>query len=337
MQRVIDLRDIRLIVVHHTEPDHSGSIPKLLEKLGGDRVLVVGHRLAGDLLRHFYGLHRINFRPVEDNETLTIGRYALKFIHTPMLHWPDTIMTYISELGVLLTCDAFGSFSAPDAVFDDEMRDLEKYLEYTRKYVVSIVGKYREYIAKAIDKVVSSGLAVKIIAPGHGVVWRSKPSLIVDYYYRIATGSLIDEKKIVIVYCSSYGLKDNVVYTVKRRLEERGYKVVLLRFSYDDYASLGSVLGEMFDAALIVIVASVYDGGLFPLVDYMLSLVRSKVRLPKKVLGVISYGWSSARKLFESKLREAGLNVIDVVDFRGKGSEDIVNEILSKILNAVQA
>ncbi len=335
LQKIVDLRDIKIIVVHHAEPDHSGSIPKLLERVGIERVTILGHRFAEDLLKYFYGVHSIKFQPVKDGDSIAVGNYTLRFIHTPMLHWPDTIMTYIPQLNVLLTGDAFGSFSAPNAVFDDELADLDGYLESIRKYVVSVIGKYREFITKAIDKLVNLKLDVRIIAPAHGIIWRSRPDLIMDYYYRISNGTLLDDRKIVIIYCSMYGLKDNVIVNVKKRLEERGYKVVLLRFSYDDHAPIGNVLGEIIDAALIIVVASVYEGEIFPMLSYILNLAKTKIRMPKKVIGVLSYGWSPAKELFETRLREAGFEIVDIICFRGKGSENVSGQIVNRVLKVL--
>ncbi len=336
LQRVVDLRDVKILVTHHSEPDHSGAVPRLLERRGRE-LRVLGHPMAGEILKHFYGVRDMNFVPVKDNDLLSVGGYTLRFIHTPMLHWPDTIMTYIPQLGVLLTCDAFGSFSTPEGIFDDELKNMDEYLAATREYAVSIVGKYREFIAKAVDKLRGLGVSPRIVAPAHGVVWRTRPEFIIDYYCKISDGSLLDARKVLILYCSMYGLKNNIVEELSKRLRDEGYNTVLLKFSYDEHAPPGRVLGELFDSALVIVITSTYEGGLYPPLMHILDLVKVKVRLPKKTVGVISYGWTSPRDLFERALREAGLDVVDIIDFRGQGTAEIVERTLRSVSRALSS
>lgn len=143
LREVADPRDVDYVVVHHMEQDHSGSLPKILEVNGG-RAEVLGHPLTGRMIRAFYGLNP-RFRGVKDGESFLVGGKTLRFLYTPWLHWPETIMTYIVEDAVLLSCDAFGSFSIPPALFDSDEQVVSDYFKHVRKYVVDIVGRYSDY------------------------------------------------------------------------------------------------------------------------------------------------------------------------------------------------
>lgn len=151
VRRIVDPRDIKYIVVHHMEPDHSGSLPKLLSETGVKPTLV-GRPLVKDMLKFFYGIET-NFKAVKDLDALNIGSVELRFIHIPWLHRPDTIATYIKDLKVLLTCDAFGGYWIPPTLYDDEDSVVQQYLLYVRKYVATVIGHYSEYILKNIEKV----------------------------------------------------------------------------------------------------------------------------------------------------------------------------------------
>ena len=109
LSKIIDLKDIDFIVLHHMEQDHSGSLPKILE-LNNYKATILAHPLARDMIESFYGI-KPRFKPIKDGEILNVGKYSLKFLCTPWLHWPETMVTYVKELSVLLTCDIFGGFS----------------------------------------------------------------------------------------------------------------------------------------------------------------------------------------------------------------------------------
>jgi len=177
--KLIDIKDITHIVVHHMEPDHSGSLPKVLE-LNGYKAKIIGHTLVKRMIESFYGIEP-KFKEIKDGETITIDSIKLRFIHTPWLHWPETIMSYIVNYEVLLSGDVFGGFSIPKSIFDDNDKVILSYLPYVRKYVATIIGHYKEHITKNINKINDLGISIKIVAPSHGLIWRKSPKTIVDY------------------------------------------------------------------------------------------------------------------------------------------------------------
>jgi len=330
LRKVVDPKDVRYVVVHHMEPDHSGSLPKLLGIVGVDRVEILGHPMAGSMIRSFYGIDA-RFRPVKDLEALRIGRYTIRFIHTPWLHWPETIMSFVEELGALLSCDAFGGYSIPSTLFDDDLDDIEEYLEFVRKYIVTVIGFYRPFIAKNIDKIRSLNLDVKIVAPSHGVVWRRDPSRIVDYYYRASRGEIVDPKKITVIYSSMYGFLEEAVSKIVDALRSKGFRVAIHRFVESEHASLGNALSDAFDSSLLILGISTYEGGIFPLMKMVLDALGKKVTVPKRVVVLASYGWGSPRNVLEKMVRDAGHEVVEVIDFRGRASSEVIERVLSLV------
>lgn len=329
LRRVVDPRDVVALVVHHTEPDHSGALPKLVKSVG-KRVAVYGHSLALSMLRSFYGID-FEPHPVKDLERVRFGNYAVTFIHTPWLHWPDTIMSFVEELKTLLTCDAFGAFSIPHSVFDEDL-SIDEYLEYVRKYIVTVIGHYIEYVSRNIDKVRSLNLEIEVVAPAHGVVWRRNPAKIIEYYYRASRGELVDPRKVTMVYSSMYGFLHDVMRRVEEELVSEGYRVRKHAFLSDSQASIGDALSDIFDSSTVILGLSTYEASVFPAMKYLLDLVREKIRFrKKKIIALTSYGWASPRKAIENILQNLNAEIVGIIDFRGRAPAEIVDKIVELV------
>ncbi|MEM4461522.1 MAG: FprA family A-type flavoprotein [Candidatus Bathyarchaeia archaeon] len=324
VREVSDPEDIRYIVVHHVEQDHSGSIQRILEANSGVAE-VLCHPLATKMLQSLYTTP-FRFRVVRDGEELLLGGRTLKFIYTPWLHWPETMVSYIVEDGVLISCDIFGGFSIPLMIFDDE-KDLTDYLKYVRKYVVDIVGYYSDYILKALDKMKNSGISPKIIAPAHGLIFRRNPRIIMDYYERIARG-LPEKGKVTIVYNSMYGSVYEAISYAVGYLEKMGVKPIVFRFTDSEHPPIGDILSEIVDSDALIIGVSIYENDLFPYMSYLLELMARKIRVGKPILLISSYGWSRvASAKVSEKLAKTSFEMVGVVEFQGRPSIDDLRKI----------
>jgi flavorubredoxin len=337
LRRVVDLRDVKYIVTHHTEPDHSGSLPKLLE-VTGNAPTVLGHPIAKQLISAFYGIEP-RFRAVKDLEELVVGGKKLRFIYIPWLHWPDTIATYIADYGALLTCDAFGGFGLPKTLYDDDEAVVEWYKPFVRKYVVDIVGHYREYIVKNIEKIRSLNIDVKIVAPAHGLVWRRNPKEVIDLYYDIGSAKP-SEGKVLVVYSSMYGIQEKSMNIVIEELRARGFKTVTHKFTDREHASLGDVLADAIDAEAIVIGISTYDAAPFALVELVIKLLVEKVNAEKPVLIITTFGWG---KLSEDTIKNlfssSRFRIVDIVSVRGAPQKSDVERLkqgVEKLVNSIR-
>lgn len=173
LRSLVDPQDITHIVVHHMEPDHSGSLNEVLKE-NRFKAEVLGHPLTREMLRSFYGIEA-KFKPVRDGDGIGLRDLDLKFIHTPWLHWPETIMSYLEDRGILFSGDAFGGFSIPEELFDDREETVSKYLPSVRKYISNIIGGYRNHILKNVQKLEDRGIKIRLIAPAHGLIWRRDP------------------------------------------------------------------------------------------------------------------------------------------------------------------
>lgn len=197
----IDVKNIDYIVVDHTEPDHAGSVEKLLNIAKNAKV--VASSTAIKFLKNIVN-HPFEAIEVKDGSSLDLGGKTLKFISAPLLHWPDTIYTYIPEEKLLITCDSFGCHYSSEKVFNDLIEDKEKYMDALKYYFDCIMGPFKPYVLKACSKI--ENLPIDIICPGHGPILRDTPQKIVELYKNWSIEEDIFKKKeITICYVSAYG------------------------------------------------------------------------------------------------------------------------------------
>jgi len=336
LKKIVDLRDIKYIVVHHMEPDHSGAIPRLLQEAGKEPV-VLGHPIAKNLFISFYGFEP-KFRVVKDLEELVVGGKKLRFIYIPWLHWPDTIATYLEDLGVVLTCDAFGGYGIPKSLYDDSDSVVEEFLPLARKYLANIVGHYREHIVKNIEKLLGLGIEIKIVAPAHGLVWIRNPRTIIDYYYKLGKAEP-ENRKILVIYSSMYGFLEKAVNIAVEELVNKGFKVKIYRFADREQPHISDILGDAIDSNAIVLGISTYDGDIFPVIRYVVQLLIDKINADKPILIINNYAWG---KLQEDKLnnlfKTSKFKIVDVVYVNGLPQENDVEKIkqnIEKLVNTI--
>ncbi|HDD25628.1 MAG TPA: FprA family A-type flavoprotein [Acidilobales archaeon] len=327
LSRVVDVKDIDYVVIHHMEQDHSGSLPKVLEA-NGFKATVVAHPMVRGMIGSFYGI-KPKFKVVKDGEVLKLGKYSLRFIYTPWLHWPETIVSYVEELGTLISCDVFGAYSIPRSLFDDELSkdELGKYLDYARKYVITVVGHYKDYIIKGIDKIKSLGLDIKVIAPAHGLIWRRESKVIVSKYVGWAEGKPKD-KKVTVIYDSMYGYVKEAMEVLIGELVKVGAEVKVHAFTEDSHPPVSDVLSDVADSQVIVIGVSTYEGGAFPEILRVAGLMAMKATYRKPVIIVTAYGWGGiATKQVKDLLTKAGYEVIKTIEFKGKPKEEHIKDL----------
>ncbi len=332
LEKVVDLRDITKVVIHHMEPDHSGSLPPVLKTLG-DKVEVIGHPLVARMLESFYGI-KPKFRAMNFKEPSDLGGLKVKFIHTPWLHWPETTMTYVIDKGILFTGDAFGGYSVPKGFFDDDEEEVEKYLSFARKYFANVIGHYKEFVVKNIDMLRSLNLDIRILAPLHGLLWRKNPSRIINEYYKWAKGS--NSGKVVVIYSSMYGFVEEAVNYLLSKLSEKGVKFRAFELTDRVRDSLSDILGEIPDAKALVVATATYEAEVFPAMKFVLQLILEKTRYRKPVILIASYGWGGvAGRKIEKMLADGGFEVLGKVEFRGRVREvelRKIDELVSKIM-----
>ncbi|MCL7392192.1 MAG: FprA family A-type flavoprotein, partial [Thaumarchaeota archaeon] len=321
---IVSPRDLTHVIVHHVEPDHSGSLPKVLEA-NGFRAEVVTNPMSKPMIESFYKICP-KFRLVKDCEEISAAGEKIKLINTPWLHWPETMMSYLTNRRILVPCDAFGGYSIPRTILDEDDEVVREYLPSVRKYVATVIGFYRQYIIRNIERLQNLQLDIEIIAPAHGLIWKRNPRLILDYYRSLAEGRP-DGNKILVVSGSMYGLMEKAARIAVEEVERLGGRTAFYQFNDLEQPPFSEIIGNAIDSRAIILAAPTYEAGVYPPIDHLADLITKKIP-PKPVLILGSYGWAGivAKKLSE-KLTGAGFKVVEMIEFRGSPSEEDVRRI----------
>jgi flavorubredoxin len=274
---------IDYLVIHHLEPDHSGSVPFLRERFPD--MQIIGNAKTVEFLQHIYGITD-NVRVVKDGEELDLGGRTLTFFLTPMVHWPETMMSYDTQDKILFSGDAFGGFGTLDGdIFDDKL-DIAYYEDEILRYFSNIVGKYTVPVQKAIEKL--KGLDVRVVAATHGPVWRSHPEEIIERYDRWSRQQ--GDEGIVIAYGSMYGSTERMMEAVAAGIRDTGFRNIRVHDLSRSHVSY--VIRDAWRYKGLILGTPTYDTGMFPPVNALVHLLQEK-KLKNRVVGLFgTYGWS---------------------------------------------
>ncbi len=280
IKEVIDPSKIDYMVVNHLEMDHSGSMPKLMELMPNARVVTSPLGKKG-LLRYFK--KEWDFMVVNSGEQLNIGSRTLNFVHVPMVHWPDSMVTYIPRDKLLLPNDAFGQHIASAERFDD-MVGWDIIHEEAAKYYANIVLPYGDNVLKALDVV--SQLDIDMVGPSHGVIWRSHLDKIVPVYRKWASNET--DTKALIVYDTMWDSTKRIALALQEGLEEAGVPVTM-RFLQTSHMS--EIMSDVLTSKAILVGSPTLNNGMLPSVSGFLTYIKGL--RPKKRIGLAfgSYGW----------------------------------------------
>jgi len=330
INKITEPSRIRYVVINHAEPDHTGSITRFSEE--NPEAIFVGIPIAESILKAKYNFKN-KFKPVRNEEELSIGDAKIRFYYTPWVHWPETMMSYYLNEEILFTCDAFGSYSIQKSIFDENISD--EYMYYAKKYLVTVIGTYRENLIKGIDKIEASKITPKIIAPSHGLIWKNNPTNIIRAYRDWAEGKPSD-KTLVVVYASMYGSIAEAVENVVRPLRGDN-KVKVFSFTDEHRDNIEDILTEINSAKAVLIASPTYETGAHPSINYLLEILATKIKGVKKPAVILtSYAWgSTADKKNLKLLQDAGFEVIDQATFKEKMTEAETNRIVESLKKAL--
>jgi len=311
INQVGDVGDIDYVVMNHAEPDHAGGIPHLM-RLNG-KALLVTTKKGGEFAKSYYSVPEERLKTVEDGEEIQLGGKTLRFIEAPMLHWPETMFTYLVESGVLFSCDFFGLHTT-FGLYSDES---EAMITDAKRYFGEIMMPYRAMGKRALEKM--GGLEINIIAASHGPVHR-KPDAILKAYRGWTAGET--REKALMVYTSMWGSTRSLMETMAETLTSSGVEVALYNLENSD---IGDIAKDLVDSRAIVLGAPTVLGLMHPLGIYASYLVRM-LRPPAKY-GVLlsSYGWGAgAGRLAQEILGKTGIELIGAVEVNWRpDSEDL--------------
>jgi flavorubredoxin len=301
ISKIVDPEKIDAVVSNHTEMDHSGSLARVMHRIGEGKPIYCSKMGAKNLGHHFGS--KLNYRPVENGEELGLGRRTLTFIETRMVHWPDSMFTYLKEDGILFSSDGFGQHYAGYEKFDDVVG--ETIMPHAKKYFANILLLYAPLILKLLGKVTEMGLDIRMICPDHGVLWRSDPGKIIEAYARWSHQE--PKRKALVIYDTMWHSTEKMANAVASGIRAEG---VAVRPLYLRKWHRSDIMTEVLDARALVFGSPTLNNGMFPtLADFLTYMKGLK---PKNKIGAAfgSYGWSGeAVKLIEKDLQDMNVEI----------------------------
>jgi flavorubredoxin len=283
IENIIGNRPIDYLVINHMEPDHSGALKAIVQKYPD--IILVGNKKTFGFVEDYY-MSPKNVLEVYDNYVLDLGKHRLQFQMIPMVHWPETMVTYEETTKIVFSGDAFGSYGTLDGgIFDDEI-NLDFYEIEVMRYFTNIVGKYCPHTQRAIKKLAS--LDIKMIAATHGPVWRTDLNWVLTRYNKWSSYDL--ETGVIIVYGSMYGNTQKMAEVIARRLAERGIKNIRVYDASKTHSSY--IINDIFKYKGFIVGSPAYNNALFPNVEILLSTIEHMA--PKNhYLGIFgNYSWN---------------------------------------------
>jgi flavorubredoxin len=287
------------VVANHAEPDHSGALPALMRHCPKATV-VVSKRGAESIPGHYH--QQWNFQAVETGAKIKIGRRELVFVEAPMLHWPDSMFTYVAPDGILMPNDAFGQHYAASFRFNDQVDRTELY-EEAIKYYANILTPFSNRVGPKIDELVAMKVPVNMIAPSHGIIWRKDPLQIVTAYRDWAAQKGSDSA--VVLYDTMWHATRHMAEAVAEGLTRENVSCKLFHMAASDR---NDVITEVFKARGIVIGSPTLNNGLLPTISPILEDLKG-LKFQNKIGAAFgSYGWSGeCVKLIEQHLAACGI------------------------------
>jgi flavorubredoxin len=302
----IDLKKIDFIVVNHAEPDHSGALAELLDKIPGTPVYCTENGVKS--LTGLYHRTDWNLIPVKTGDKISLGNHKeLIFIQASMIHWPDSMFCFLTGDNILFSNDAFGQHYCSELLFNDLVDQGELWAE-AYKYYANIITPFSHLVARKLDEIKQMGITIECICTSHGVNWRDNPGQILQKYAEFAAG--YQENQITVIYDSMYHgtqvMAENIVKGINQG--DPSVNVKLYSASSTDVSDL---ITEIFKSKAILIGSpTVHNGVLFTIAGLM-ELIKGMKFKRKKAASFGTYGWHDmASKTIQEALKEAGFEIV---------------------------
>ncbi len=303
ISRIIDPKDIDVVISNHAELDHSGSIPKIMHKIGLEKPLYCSKMGAKNLKSHLN--EDFNFQIVKTGDELKLGNRTFSFIETKMLHWPDSMFTYLADEAILFSSDAFGQHYAGDMFFDDEIGD--EIIPHARKYYANILLHFSPRVQALIKNVTEMNLKINMICPDHGIIWRSDPSKIIRIYDKWSKQE--PENKVVVIFDSMWDSTTKMARSITSGIESEDVNVRLMNTRKWHRSD---IMTEIIEAGAIAVGSPTLNNNIFPVIADVMTYIKG-LRPQNKIAAAFgSYGWSGeAVKILNREFNEMKLDVID--------------------------
>lgn len=331
VKSVIDFSKISYIVVNHVEMDHSGNIPEII-KLAPQAIIVTDNAGKMALEAHF-DTDGWQYHLVATGDSLNIGKRSLTFMTTPMLHWPDSMMTYVKEEKLLLSNDGFGQHLASDGLFAHQQpRDLV--LGDAKNYYANILFPYGAQAEKALNTAGNLGLDIEMIAPSHGCIWSGSEevSTIMGLYAKWA--SCQNEGKAVIVYDSMWGATAKMAETVMAEFQDAGIPVTKHCLTVEN---VSEVMVNFLDASYVCIGNPTLNNQLFPRVAAFVTYMKGLAPRNKKAMVFGSYGWKpGVVKQIQQTYEELGWQTVAPFEEKYTPKPEVLEQLKQRVRELIK-
>ncbi|MDK2911116.1 MAG: hypothetical protein PWR29_73 [Methanolobus sp.] len=299
IRQLVDPAKIDYVISNHVEMDHSGSLPAIMD-IATNATLIASSKGKSGLCEHYkeMGCDNWNFRVAKTGDEISLGKRTLMFIEATMLHWPDSMQTYLKEDRILFSNDAFGQHVATSKRFDDEVDDV---MEDAAIYYANILLPFSAQILKYIEKVKELGISIEMIAPAHGVIWRKDPAWIIEAYGRWARGEAAE--KVLVIYDTMWGSTEKLAMEIAEGVREAGVEVRVRHLRKNDWSM---TMKEVMDSPVIAIGSPTMNNKMFYTVAGFLTYMTGLHPKNKKYFLFGSYGWGGgAIKGMEKEMEAA--------------------------------
>ena len=301
---IIEPSKIKYIVVNHVEMDHSGGLSAFIDKIRPEKILC-SEKAKEALLLHF---HRPDwpYQVVKSGDRVNVGKHNISFIETPMLHWPDSMFSYIEEEKVLISSDAFGQHFATSKRFDSEV-DHAEVIHQAGKYYANIILPYSNLVQKLLKSVHDSGLKIDMIAPDHGVIWKDHVAEIIKCYNDWSLPKL--KRKAVLVYDTMWKSTEKMIFAAAEGLISKGVETKVMKLGENHRSD---VITEMLDSSAVIVGSATLNNEMMPSMADMLTYIKGLKPADRVGFALNSYGWSpTVLKKLNAELIASGINVVD--------------------------
>lgn len=332
----LDGRAVDYLIIQHLEPDHAGSIARLVELY--PEVTLVGNAKTFQMLPQFFDLplegHTLT---VKEGDTLSLGSHTLTFVMAPMVHWPEVMVSYEDSEKILFSADAFGTFGALNGnLFNDDV-DFEKdWIDDARRYFTNIVGKYGMQVQALLKK--AAGLDIQMICSLHGPVWRSNLNYFIEKHDKWSKYEP-EEQAVAIIYGSIYGNTEQAADALAVKLGAKGVKNIAV---YDaSKTDVSEMIAEIFRVSHLVIACPTYNGGIYPPIENLLAHMKA-LAVQNRTVAVMDNGtWAAtAGKQIVKQLEEMkNMTVLDqklsIKSTLKADQEEILDAFAQQIIDAM--
>jgi len=304
ISNVVDPAKIKYIVVDHVEMDHSGSLPDAIDRIKPEKI-ICSAKGKDAMLAHF---HRPDwpYHVVKTGDVVSLGKRSIKFIETPMLHWPDSMLSYIPEEKLLISNDVFGQHWATSKRFDVDV-DHAELMYQSAKYYANIIMPYSPLVQKLLKAVTDMKLEIDMIAPDHGLIWTQKIADIIKAYSDWSSPKL--EKKAVIFYDTMWKSTEKMCLSVAEGLISKGVDTKVMKLGESHRSD---IMTEILNAKAIIVGSATINNEMLPRVCDMLCYMKGLKPVERVGAAVGSYGWNpGVLKKLNTELEASGIKVVD--------------------------